>query len=394
MKYDEIFVGIKENLVHSITQEDIEKFVELSGDDNKLHVDKEFAAKTSFKKPVVHGMIGASFISTIIGTKLPGDGALWYSQTLEFLLPVRVGDEITVTAEVVKKYDRDHIVELNVEILNQNRQVVTRGISKVKVIEQEVQEIDTTQIESRTKSALVVGATGGIGCATCLQLAKDGYNLLIHYNKNKTKAIAIQKEAIRLGVKAYVFQADIADEKKIDELVNYGLRKFNNIDFFVNCAASPIPPIKITDLEWLDFLHQIELNIKVNLLLVKKILPGMINNKSGKIVTIGSVYSDKPNLNLTHYTTAKAALEGFTKSLAMELAPMGICVNMVSPSVISTELTADIPEKMKLITAAQTPLRRLATPEDVAGAISFLASEKSNFLSGETIRINGGQVMI
>jgi 3-oxoacyl-[acyl-carrier protein] reductase len=218
--------------------------------------------------------------------------------------------------------------------------------------------------------------------------------LLIHYNKNKTKAIDIQKEAIELGVKADVFQADIADEKKIDEMVRYGIRKFNTIDFLVNCAASPIPPIKVTDLEWLDFLHQIEINIKVNLLLVKKILPGMIDIKSGKIVTIGSVYSDKPNLNLIHYTTAKAALEGFTKSLAMELAPMGICVNMVSPSVISTELTADIPEKMKLITAAQTPLRRLATPEDVAGAISFLASEKSNFLSGETIRINGGQVMI
>jgi 3-oxoacyl-[acyl-carrier protein] reductase len=395
MKYDEIIVGIKEKLVHAVTQEDIEKFVDLSGDDNKLHVDKEFAAKTPFKKPVVHGMIGASFISTIIGTKLPGDGALWFSQTLEFLLPVRVGDEITIVAEVVKKHDRDHIIELNVEILNQNRQVVTRGVSKVKVIEQEVQqEIKTTQIERRPKSALVVGATGGIGCATCSQLAKDGYNLIIHYNTNKSKALEIQKEAIELGVKAEIFQADIADEKKIDELVNYGIRKFNKIDFLVNCAASPIPTIKVTDLEWLDFLHQIELNIKVNLLLVKKVLPGMINNKNGKIVTIGSIYSDKPNSGLTHYTTAKAALEGFTKAMALELAPIGIRVNMVSPSVISTELTADIPEKIKLITAAQTPLRRLAMSEDVAGAISFLASEKSNFLSGETIRINGGQVMI
>lgn len=394
MKYDEIFVGKKEKLVHHIVQEDIEKFVDLSGDDNKLHIDEEFAAKTYFKKPVVHGMIGASFISTIIGTKLPGDGALWYSQTLEFLLPVRVGDEITVTAEVIKKYDRDHIIELNIDIINQNRQVVTRGISKVKVIEQEEPKIKIALVKVRTKTALVVGATGGIGSATCIQLAKDGYNLVIHYNRNKTKAISIQEEAIKLGVKAVVFQADISDERKVDELVNYGIRKFNYVDFLINCAASPIPPIKVSELVWPDFLHQIELNIKVNLQLIKKVLPGMIDNKSGKIVTIGSFYSDKPNSNLTHYTTAKSALEGFSKSLALELAPMGIQINMVSPSVISTELTADIPEKMKLITAAQTPLRRLATPEDVAGAISFLASEKSNFLSGETIRINGGQVMI
>src|SRR5665647_2765149 len=105
MKYEEISIGMKESLTHQVTQSDIEKFVDLTGDDNKLHVDKAFAATTSFKKPVVHGMIGASFISTIIGTKLPGDGALWFSQTLEFLLPVRVGDQLQVVAEVVKKND-------------------------------------------------------------------------------------------------------------------------------------------------------------------------------------------------------------------------------------------------------------------------------------------------
>ncbi len=146
MRYEDIYVGQKESLRHKVTQADIEKFVDLSGDDNKLHVNKEFAAKTSFKKPVVHGMIGASFISTIIGTKIPGDGALWFSQTLEFLLPVRIGDEINVIAEVTKKIDRDRTIELNIEIQNQNRQVVTRGISKVKVlqeIEDVVEEIKT-----------------------------------------------------------------------------------------------------------------------------------------------------------------------------------------------------------------------------------------------------------
>lgn len=394
MKYDEIIVGTKETLTHSITQADIEKFVDLTGDDNKLHIDKEFAAKTSFKKPVVHGMISASFISTIIGTKLPGDGALWFSQTLEFLLPVRIGDVITVIAEVIKKYDRDHIIELNVEILNQNRQVVTRGISKVKVIEQEIFIEDAIQTTSKNKVALVIGGTGGIGYATCLQLAIDGFNLIIHFNTNKDKAIEIKNKVIKLGRKAIIFQADISDEQKINELVDYGIRKFDRIDMFVNCAATAIPPIKVLELNWSDFLHQIELNIKVNLQFITKILPGMIANKYGKIVTIGTVYSDKPNLSLTHYTTAKAALEGFTKSLAFELAPKGIYVNMISPSVISTELTSDIPEKIKLMTIAQTPLRRLATPEDVAGAISFLASDKSNFLTGENIRLNGGQVMI
>ena len=394
MKYEDIVIGTKETLSHSITQSDIEKFVNLTGDDNKLHVDPEYASKTVFKKPVVHGMIGASFISTIIGTKLPGDGALWFSQTLEFLLPVRIGDVITVVAEVTKKHDRDRIIELNIEILNQNRQVVTRGVSKVKIVEQQVSIKDDAQKGDIAKTALILGGTGGIGKATCVQLARDGFNIAIHYNSNKSKASSIQDEIIKLGKKAIIFQADISSEEKLNELVDYSIRKLGKIDVFVNCAATAIPPIKVFDLLWADFVHQIELNIKTNLLVIKRVLPGMITNKYGKIITIGTIYSDKPNINLAHYTTAKSALEGFTKSLALELAPKGIYVNMVSPSVISTELTADIPEKSKLITASQTPLRRLATPEDVAGSISFLAGDKSNFLSGENIRLNGGQVMI
>ena len=155
MNYDDIQIGTKESLTHKITQNDIEKFVDLTGDDNRLHVDKDYAAKTSFKKPVVHGMIGASFISTIIGTKLPGDGALWFSQTLEFLLPARVGDTISVYAEVIKKNDRERIVELNVEIHNQNRQVITRGVSKVKVVEQEIKENSVVSEIPEHKKALI-----------------------------------------------------------------------------------------------------------------------------------------------------------------------------------------------------------------------------------------------
>ena len=393
MKYEDIDIGTKETLTHSITESDIKKFVNLTGDDNKLHVDPEYASKTIFKKPVVHGMIGASFISTIIGTKLPGDGALWFSQTLEFLIPVRIGDVITVIAEVIKKHDRDKIIELNIEILNQNRQIVTRGISKVKIVEQQVSTDANVVKENRTKTALILGGTGGIGKATCIQLAKDGFNIVIHYKKKKKKASSIKDDVIKLGRKAIIFQADISDEEKINQLVDYSFRKFENIDVFVNCAATAIPPIKVFDLLWSDFIYQLELNIKTNLLVLKKILPNMILNKYGKIITIGSIYSDKPSVNLAHYTTAKSALEGFTKSLALELAPKGIYVNMVSPSVISTELTSDIPEKIKLITASQTPLRRLANTEDVSGAVSFLSGDKSNFLSGENIRLNGGQIM-
>jgi len=122
VEYHQINVGDRAELSHEITASDIEKFVSLSGDDNRLHVDQQYAANTAFKKPVAHGMISASFISTIIGTRIPGDGALWYEQNLEFLLPVRVGDIITVKAEVIKKIDRLKAIELKTEVYNQHRQ--------------------------------------------------------------------------------------------------------------------------------------------------------------------------------------------------------------------------------------------------------------------------------
>jgi 3-oxoacyl-[acyl-carrier protein] reductase len=393
-KYQEINIGDKETLTHTITQADMDKFVELTGDDNKLHVDSEFASKTQFKKQVVHGMLGASFISTIIGTKIPGDGALWFSQTLEFLLPVRLGDKLTIYAEVVKKNDKEQIIELKTDIYNQNRQAVTKGIAKVKVIDLLPEPAPVEIQAASVRTALVIGATGGIGSASALQLGKDGFNVIVHYNSNKKAADAIKADIEQAGGKAITVKADILNEADIKDIIAKGIRVFGNIDVVVNCAATVIPTIKFQDLEWNDYLKQLELNIKSTFLVIKEVVPYMIERKYGKIINIGSLAFDKPNTDWSHYITAKGALTGLTKSLAAELAPKGIRINIVTPSMVSTELTADIPEKIKLLTAAQTPLRRLAVSEDVAGAVSFLASDKSNFITGETIRINGGQVMI
>ena len=394
MRYEDIYIGQKETLTHIITLDDINKFVQLTGDDNKLHVDEKFASNTVFKKPVVHGMLGASFISTIIGTRIPGDGALWFSQSLEFLLPVRIGDELRVVAEVIKKNDKENIIELKTDIYNQNRQIVTKGFAKVKVVEFINSNAILAIEDDAIKTAMVIGGTGGIGAATCLQLAKDGFNVAIHYNKNKHKAEAIKLDIEALGKRAIILNGDILNDYEVREMVTKTIRAFNKIDVVINCAASPIPNIKFQDLQWTDYLKQLELNIKSTFSIIKEIVPLMIENKYGKIISLGSLAADKPNSEWSHYITAKAALVGFTRSLALELAPKGIRVNLVTPSLVSTELTADVPEKIKLLTAAQTPLRRLALVNDVANAICFLASEKSNFITGENIRVNGGQVML
>jgi 3-oxoacyl-[acyl-carrier protein] reductase len=393
-RFEEIKIGDCTELKHLISKEDVEKFVLLTGDDNRLHIDKEFAKNTSFKKPVAHGMLTASFISTIIGTKIPGDGALWYSQSLEFLLPVRVGDEITVKAEVTKKFEKLNSIELATNVFNQNREKVISGFAQVKIIEKEIELKNEAEIPYKAKVALIIGATGGIGQCAALELANDGYDVAIHYNTNAKLASEILDKVEKNGGRGIIVQGDITNTNDVNNIIEKVVRFFDNISVLVNCSTTSVPPIKFNDLEWLDIQNQININILGFFNVLKKVIPIMEKNGYGKIIGMTTVYTEKLPVNLTHYVAAKSSLNGFIKSLANEFAPKGIRINLISPGITETDLISNMPEKLKLLTAAQTPLRRIATPKDIAGVISFLASEKSDYLAGETIRVNGGQVMI
>ena len=393
MKFNSILVGDRAELIHVITQSDINQFVELTGDDNKLHIDEEYASTTPFKKPVVHGMLGASFISTIIGTKLPGDGALWYAQNLEFLYPVRVGDELRITAEVIKKIVRTKSIELQTDIYNQHKQKVTTGTAKVKLVEPTLPKKKEKKTEPK-KTALIIGGTGGIGSAVCIQLAKDGFDVAIHYFKNKTKADKLKKQLEKIGRKAVVVSGDIVSLSYVQEMKDKSMRAVGNVSVIVNCSTIPVPSIKFSDLEWEDMQSHYDANIRGSFNLLKVFMQDWEKDQFGKFIALTTLNTEKPNAQMLHYITSKTALNGFVKALAFELAPKGIRINLVSPGMVDTPLIADIPEKVRLLYVAQTPLRNLATAEDVAGAVSFLASDKSNYLTGETIRVNGGQFML
>ena len=392
-KYSTINVGDSAQLSHTISQQDVEHFIALTGDDNKLHNDAGFAEMTVFKKPVAHGMLGASFISTVIGTKLPGDGALWFAQNLEFLLPVRVGDTILVVAQVLNKFDREQIIELKTDIFNQHKQVVTTGIAKVKVVE--LQEDSKKQkVVSRDKVALIIGATGGIGKAVCHQLAADGFDIAIHFCSNNLAASALKDSLVAGGNKCMSCSADIIDEQQVSDLIAQVSRKIGQVTLLVNCSTIKTPTIKFSSLDWDDMQSHINMNVKGMFNLAKHVVPIFESKKYGKIITFTTQAIEMPSAGWLPYITAKSALNGFCKALAVEVAPKGITVNMVSPGMTDTELIADIPLKNRLMVAAKAPLRRLASPEDIAGVVSFLASSKADYLTGETIRVNGGQMMI
>ena len=135
-KFEVINVGDKADITHIISENDVDRYADITGDTNPLHMSEEYASTTSFKKRVVHGMLTASFISNIIGTKLPGTGALWYELNIRFIAPVRIGDEITVHAEVIRKSRALRVVSLDIHVQLKNSQRVIEGQAKVKILEQ------------------------------------------------------------------------------------------------------------------------------------------------------------------------------------------------------------------------------------------------------------------
>lgn len=394
MKFEDVYVGLTAEITHTLTTEDVTRFIELTGDNNRLHTDPEFASHTTFKKPVAHGMLGASFISTLIGTKLPGDGALWFSQTLEFLLPARVGDTLTISAEVTSKDSTNQVIDLKINITNQNHQTITRGLTKVKIIKIIEKPIAKTGRSPSHKTALVIGGSGGIGSAVCGALANAGLHVAVHYFKNATSAEATVSRLTSIGHTAISCNADITEVREVTGMMQHIEKHLGTVSVLVNCSTATIASIPFNNLTWQDVAKHLDNQIKGAFHLAHAVVPGMEKQQHGKIINIISQFLEAPPANQLPYITAKGALMGFSRALAFDLALKGIQVNMVSPSITDTDLIENIPERAKLITAARTPARRLATPQDVANAVAFLASEQSDFLCGETIRVNGGQVMI
>jgi len=294
---------------------------------------------------------------------------------------------------VIKKIDRTKTIELQTDIYNQYKQKVTTGTAKVKLVEQALPK-GKEKKNNQKKTALIVGGTGGIGSAVCAQLAEDGFDLAIHYFKNKAKAAKLKKQLGKFGKKVVIVSGDIASATDVKEMKEKSLRAIGNIAVIVNCSTIPIAAIKFADLEWEDMQAHYDANIKGSFNLLRTFVSDWENEHFGKFIALTTLATEKPNAQWLPYITSKTALNGFIKALAFELAPKGIRINLVSPGMVDTPLIADVPEKVRLLSAAQTPLRALATAEDVAGAISFLASDKSNYLTGETIRVNGGQFML
>ena len=189
--FEDIAIGETGELSRIILQSDVDRFVGLTGDDNPLHVNSDFARQTTFKEPVVHGMLAGSLVSTLIGTQLPGPGALWVKQEFRFLGPVRVNDNLNVKVVVIAKHARDRTIDIEVEATVSGRGAVLKGKGSVMMLNLDISN-DQQSSSEPVQKALITGATGEIGSAIARTLAAKGFHVIAHSNRNHQKALALQ----------------------------------------------------------------------------------------------------------------------------------------------------------------------------------------------------------
>lgn len=242
------------------------------------------------------------------------------------------------------------------------------------------------------KTALVTGASRGIGRAIALRLAAEGANIAINYAGNTAKAEETKAAIEAAGGKAALFQADVSDSAQVEQMVASVLETFGSLDILVNNAGITRDGLLMRMKEE-DFDAVLDTNLKGIFHVTKAVTKIMMKQRSGRIVNMASVVGIIGNAGQTNYAAAKAGVIGFTKSAARELAARGITVNAVAPGFIATDMTAAMPEKAKEATLVAIPLRRMGTPEDVANAVLFLVSDQAAYITGQVVKVDGGMVM-
>lgn len=242
------------------------------------------------------------------------------------------------------------------------------------------------------KTALVTGASRGIGRAIALRLAAEGASVAINYAGNTAKAEETKAAIEAAGGKAALFQADVSDSAQVEQMVAAVTETFGTIDILVNNAGITRDGLLMRMKEE-DFDAVLDTNLKGIFHVTKAVSKLMMKKRAGRIVNMASVVGIMGNAGQTNYAAAKAGVIGFTKSAAREFAARGITVNAVAPGFIATDMTAAMPEKAKEATLAAIPLRRMGEPEDVANAVAFLVSDQASYITGQVVKVDGGMVM-
>ncbi len=242
------------------------------------------------------------------------------------------------------------------------------------------------------KTAIVTGGSRGIGKAVCLELARQGANVVFSYAGNTDAAQETLSELQALGVKAMAMQGSVADSAAVKALVDAAVKEFGRIDILVNNAGITRDNLTMM-LKEEDFDRVIETNLKGAFLCMKAVCRPMLKQKYGRIVNLCSVVGLRGNAGQINYAASKAGILGMTKSLAKELAARGITVNAVAPGFIDTDMTAALPQAARDGMLPTIPMARLGDPAEVASVVAFFASDAAAYVTGQVLCVDGGMAM-
>ncbi|MFJ8098990.1 MULTISPECIES: 3-oxoacyl-[acyl-carrier-protein] reductase [unclassified Lysinibacillus] len=242
------------------------------------------------------------------------------------------------------------------------------------------------------KVAVVTGASRGIGRSIALKLADEGAKVVVNYSGSQAKAEEVVAAIQENGGEAIAVQASVSKTEEVSALMDVAVKTFGSLDILVNNAGITRDNLlmRMKEDEWDAVL---DTNLKGVFLCTKAVTRQMMKQRAGRIINISSIVGVAGNAGQANYVAAKAGVIGLTKTTAKELASRNILVNAIAPGFIETEMTEQLPEDLKQGMLTQIPLAKLGQPEDIAKAVAFLASDDANYMTGQTLHIDGGMVM-
>lgn len=384
-----------------ISQDAFELFTRLTEDTNPVHFDNLIAKNLGFRAPIVHGMLTASFISKLIGTKLPGPGSVWLSQTINFISPVYLNDVVEITGKLVSYSKLQKVSKISIEIKNQFNEVVLTGTAIVKKSFEDdsqtqkeiVYEKESTNAKSKTikKSYLITGGTGGIGQAVLHKLVHPNNSINFTYNKDKQAAESLVKEVRSQGGSAQCHYMDLKDQSSISELFSNLESNGEFVSGIAHCSAILPRSKNFESYSSDDLIEEINGDLHGSLQILRHAIHNFKTCGNGSFVNVSTIYTQAaPPMGMYSYIASKTALESVVDGLAFEFGHLGFRFNSILPGMTNSKFLANTPEKSKLVTKAMTPLRKLGSTYEIANLIYFLLGDDSSHITGERYRISGG----
>ena len=247
-------------------------------------------------------------------------------------------------------------------------------------------------MNDKKRHALITGASRGIGAAIALELAKAGHSVSVNYNSHSDDAERVVKDLLNIGVEAKAVKGNVSDKKSVQEMIKNAADSLGPVDILVNNAGI-ISDNLIMRMKDEEFDKVIDTNLKGTYYCTKECIPSMVKQRWGRVINITSVVGIRGNIGQTNYSASKAAIHGFTYSLAKEVATRGVTVNAIAPGYIKTATVDVLSDKLKDHIMTWIPMKRFGTPDEISGMVAFMASERARYMTGELVKIDGGMAI-